>query len=197
MPDKIETSEASCACAGACCGTGGTPLVDSFDPAKIPNWVLGVASTPAGIAPRVATALRWGDAMGSWKARWGVNRMNYMVSPGLYAVGTPGAASPVLVSANYKMSFDRLRRELTGIDAWIVVLDTKGINVWCAAGKGTFGTEEIVDRVERYRLSELVTHRVFIVPQLGLPVLPHTSCSSARASGWSTAPCALLICPLS
>jgi CO dehydrogenase/acetyl-CoA synthase gamma subunit (corrinoid Fe-S protein) len=33
--------------------------------------------------------------------------------------------SPVLVTANYKMSFDRLRSQLTGIDAWILVLDTK------------------------------------------------------------------------
>jgi hypothetical protein len=67
------------------------------------------------------------------------------------------------------MSFDRLRRELTGLDAWILVLDTKGINVWCAAGKGTFGTEEIVERTTRLKLSEVVRHRVIIVPQLGAP----------------------------
>ena len=77
--------------------------------------------------------------------------MDYRVEPGLYAVGSPTADSPVLVSANYKMSFDRLRSALPGVDAWILVLDTKGINVWCAAGKGTFGTDELVRRIEAAR----------------------------------------------
>jgi hypothetical protein len=95
--------------------------------------------------------------------------MRYAVEPGLYAVGSPTAESPVFVSANYKLSFDHLRRELEGIDGWIMVIDTKGINVWCAAGKGTFGTEEIVHRIEITQLSEIVNHRRIIVPQLGAP----------------------------
>jgi acetyl-CoA decarbonylase/synthase complex subunit gamma len=95
--------------------------------------------------------------------------MRYRIDPGLYAVGTPTPDSPVLVSANYKMSFDRLRSQLAGLDARILVLDTKGVNVWCAAGKGTFGTEEIVGRVRANRLDEVVSHRTLIVPQLGAP----------------------------
>lgn len=95
--------------------------------------------------------------------------MDYRVEPGLYAVGRPNADSPVLVSANYKLSFDRLRSELNGLNVWILVIDTKGINVWCAAGKGTFGTDEIVHRVESCRLSEVVSHRTLLVPQLGAP----------------------------
>jgi hypothetical protein len=74
-----------------------------------------------------------------------------------------------LVTANYKLSFDEVRRYLTGIDAWILVLDTKGINVWCAAGKGTFGTEELVRRIEETHLAEKVSHRHLILPQLGAP----------------------------
>jgi hypothetical protein len=109
------------------------------------------------------------DRLGTWKARWGVNRMKYTVPPGLYRLGKPAETSPVLVTANYKMSFDMLRRELTGRDAWILVLDTKGINVWCAAGKGTFGTEELVRRIKRTGLSSFVTHRRLILPQLGAP----------------------------
>lgn len=93
--------------------------------------------------------------------------MNYTVAPGLYAVGSPGRDSEVLVSANYRLSFDLLRRELKGIDAWILVLDTRGINVWCAAGKGTFGTDELVSRVESSGIAGVVSHRRLIVPQLG------------------------------
>ena len=87
--------------------------------------------------------------------------------PGLYALGEPESDSPVLVTANYKMSFDLLRKSLVGRHAWILVLDTKGINVWCAAGKGTFGTEEMIDRIQASRLHEVVSHRRLIVPQLG------------------------------
>lgn len=123
----------------------------------------------AGPIPRVASALSFADRLGSAKARWGLGRMRYMVEPGLYALGQPTAESVVLVTANYKMSFDRLRSQLTGIDAWIMVLDTKGINVWCAAGKGTFGTEEIVERVGAVELEKIVSHRQLILPQLAGP----------------------------
>jgi hypothetical protein len=95
--------------------------------------------------------------------------MQYTVSPGLYAVGQPDDASDVFVSANYKLSFDVLRRELTGLDAWILVLDTKGINVWCAAGKGTFGTDELVHRIEETQLDKVVSRKRIIVPQLCAP----------------------------
>ncbi|NPV92335.1 MAG: acetyl-CoA synthase subunit gamma [Firmicutes bacterium] len=117
----------------------------------------------------VSTSLSNSDIIGSWKARWGINRMNYKVAPGLYGVGRPDESSPVLVSANYKMSFDRLRKELSGIDAWILVIDTKGINVWCAAGKGTFGTDEVVRMAALTNLSERVSHRKLILPQMGAP----------------------------
>jgi acetyl-CoA decarbonylase/synthase complex subunit gamma len=74
-----------------------------------------------------------------------------------------------MVTANYKMSFDRLREVLSGRDVWILVLDTKGINVWCAAGKGTFGTKEVVDRIESSGLARIVSHRELILPQLSGP----------------------------
>jgi len=109
------------------------------------------------------------DILGTWKVRWGINRMNYKVEPGLYRIGEPDRNSPVLVSANYKMSFDMLRKELTGINAWILVLDTKGINVWCAAGKGTFGTRELSDRISIVQLEKVVSHRTVICPQLAAP----------------------------
>jgi CO dehydrogenase/acetyl-CoA synthase gamma subunit (corrinoid Fe-S protein) len=92
--------------------------------------------------------------------------MDYKVEPGLYAVGTPDDKAPVLVTANYKMTFDRLREQLGGVSLWIVVLDTDGVNVWCAAGKGTFGTDEVVHRVKEVGLDRLVSHRTLLLPQL-------------------------------
>ncbi|KLU64431.1 corrinoid/iron-sulfur protein large subunit [Desulfosporosinus acididurans] len=118
---------------------------------------------------QTSSELTFRDILGSWKVRWGINRMNYKVEPGLYRIGNPDKSSPVFVSANYKMSFDSLRKELSGFDAYIMVIDTKGINVWCAAGKGTFGTTEIINRIAITQLDKVVSHRNLILPQLGAP----------------------------
>ena len=140
---------------------------------KLPDvgqtFVTGSVATPVGCLPRVSSQLTRRDHWGAVKARWGVGRMDYSIDPGLYALGAPDRESPVLVSANYKMSFDELRSALPGRNLWILVLDTKGINVWCAAGKGTFGTEELVKRIASSGLSQVVAHRSLILPQLGAP----------------------------
>jgi hypothetical protein len=73
----------------------------------------------------------------------------------------------VFVTANYTLSFDALRKALAGLDGYILVLDTKGINVWCAAGKGTFGTDELLRRLGATGLGDVVRHRVLVLPQLG------------------------------
>jgi acetyl-CoA decarbonylase/synthase complex subunit gamma len=95
--------------------------------------------------------------------------MHYTVEPGLYALGKPDKQSPILVTANYKMSFDKLREALPGRNVWILVLDTRGINVWCASGKGTFGTSELIGRIESSGLAQIVSHRELILPQLSGP----------------------------
>ncbi|MBE3039128.1 MAG: carbon monoxide dehydrogenase [Chloroflexi bacterium] len=114
---------------------------------------------------RLTARNRWDHFL----ARVGVKRGEHRLEPGLYAVGNPTPDSPVFVTANYTLSFDALRSSLEGIDGYILVLDTQGINVWCAAGKGTFGTNEIVLRVMITRLGEVVQHRKLILPQLGAP----------------------------
>ena len=109
------------------------------------------------------------DFIGTLKVRSSLGRNNYVVKPGLYKIGNPHARSEVFVSANYKLSFDILRKNLSSMDAWILVLDTKGINVWCAAGKGTFGTAELIRQIQSSKLQDHVSHRRVIVPQLGAP----------------------------
>jgi acetyl-CoA decarbonylase/synthase complex subunit gamma len=151
----------------ACCPGGEESEVRPPDLGQ--PFVTGSVATPAGRLPRVSSRLEWRDRWGAIKARWGVGRMDYSIDPGLYALGAPDRESPVLVSANYKMSFDELRSALPGRDLWILVLDTKGINVWCAAGKGTFGTEELVNRIASTGLNRIVGHRSLILPQLGAP----------------------------
>jgi len=153
------------------------------------RWIVGSAKTNLGDVPQVSTALCWADRLGAWKARWGIRRMQYAIEPGLYAVQAPSADSPVLVSANYKMSFDRLRSQLAGIDAWILALDTRGINVWCAAGKGTFGTDEIVIKGDLDgQSSDLAdvwqwTSLAFLIFLSGFSALPPQLIRAARILG--------------
>lgn len=96
-------------------------------------------------------------------------RMNYAVRPGLYTIGSPDDTSPVFVTANYRLSTNVLRKAIASLNAWILVIDTKGINVWCAAGKGTFGTDELINRINITKLDTAVKHRNIILPQLGAP----------------------------
>jgi hypothetical protein len=130
-------------------------------------FVTGSIDTLTGPVPVVPPSLTWRDRRGGYKVCWGIGRYRFTVDPGLYAVGAPDDLSPVLVTANYKLTFDALRRTLAGRDAWILVLDTRGINVWCAAGKGTFGTSELVSRVNAAGLAQVVSHGVLVLPQLG------------------------------
>jgi len=123
---------------------------------------------PTAVQP-VSSALTWADHWDHIRARLGFRRAHHRVEPGLYALGNPDPDSPVLVSANYTLSYDALRAALPGVNAWILVLDTHGVNVWCAAGKGTFGTEELVQRIQATDLGRLVRHRLLILPQLGAP----------------------------
>ncbi|MFH0977145.1 MAG: mercury methylation corrinoid protein HgcA [Spirochaetota bacterium] len=134
---------------------------------KKPEWVLSMVNTPAGQIPLVSPEWSKADRRGCLRSRLGAFRMSYSIQPGLYAIGSPDAGSDVFVSANYKLSFDVLRRSLDGLSGWILVLDTKGINVWCAAGKGTFGTNELIKQIINTGLAKIVSHRRIIVPQLG------------------------------
>ena len=151
------------------CGCGVSRWVGGARASGPRPYVVGRIDSAVGPVPQITSELNLADHLGSAKARWGVGRMSYRIEPGLYALGVPDPESPVLVTANYKMSFDQLRHAVSGRDLWILVLETGGINVWCAAGKGTFGTDELVHRIEVSGLADVVTHRTVIVPQLGAP----------------------------
>jgi len=126
-----------------------------------------LTGTIIGVIPQVSTVWSSRDSWETIKIRWSVGRMDYKIEPGIYAIGQPAESSPVFVTANFKLSFDHVRRALNNMDAWLLVLDTKGINVWCAAGKGTFSTKELIRQINLVGLEKIVNHHKVIVPQLG------------------------------
>jgi hypothetical protein len=167
MKSDVKSTSSSC-CGGtsaaqvSCCAPKGA---EGGTPETIPG---PMAWEPPQI--RTATSeITLSNRFDHFLARWGVNRMGHTIEPGLYRLGNPSPDSEVFVSANYSLSFDALRSALPGRDAYILVLDTKGINVWCAAGKGTFGTDELVRRVASTGLAKVVRHKRIILPQLSAP----------------------------
>ena len=134
---------------------------------QVCSYVADFMTTSAGRVPKIKVELGRDDIVSTLLVRCGIGRQDYRVAPGLYAVGDPDTSSEVLVTANFKLSFDHLRRHLRGLNVWLLVLNTRGVNVWCAAGKGTFSTNELVYRIENCGLGQVVTHKRLIVPQLG------------------------------
>lgn len=118
---------------------------------------------------RVGTVWSREDVLGALRVRFSLGRNSYRVKPGLYKLGHPEKNSEVIVTSNYKLTFDIVRKNLLGMNVWILVLETNGINVWCAAGKGTFGTDELIRQITDSKLQHYVSHKRVIVPQLGAP----------------------------
>jgi len=89
------------------------------------------------------------------------------VRTGLYAVGQPDDNSPVLVTGNFNLTVRRLVKAIDGnVNVWVLVADSAGINVWCAAGGGYFTAEKVIAAVKSSHLDEVVRHHALILPQL-------------------------------
>jgi ubiquinone/menaquinone biosynthesis C-methylase UbiE len=89
------------------------------------------------------------------------------VRPGLYKVGEPTPDSPVLVTGNYSLTVRRLVKSIDRqLDAWVLVADSAGINVWCAAGGRFFTAEKVIAAVKTSEVEKVVNHHALILPQL-------------------------------
>ncbi len=94
-------------------------------------------------------------------------RIPYKFRTGLYAVGRPDAGSPVLVTGNFDLTVRRLVKAIDGkVNAWVLVSDSAGINVWCAAGGGFFTAEKVSAALKSSHLDKVVNHHALILPQL-------------------------------
>lgn len=88
--------------------------------------------------------------------------------PGLRRVGNPDRSSPVLVTCNYELTVRMVVKTLLkdGIDAWLLVAPTKGVNAWCAGGAGDFTADTVISILKTSNIAEQVDHRRLILPQL-------------------------------
>jgi NAD-dependent dihydropyrimidine dehydrogenase PreA subunit len=77
----------------------------------------------------------------------------------------------------------RLVRALRGVDAWLVVAPSRGINVWCAASGGHFSNHQVVTALKTSGVEDCVTHRRAILPQLAATGVP--AVEVAERCGWT------------
>lgn len=85
---------------------------------------------------------------------------------GLVKIGNPGRNAPVFLTGNFRLTVERVHRALEGIDAYLLVANSRGINVWCAATGGHLTNHDVVSVLKTSRIENLVDHRQVILPQL-------------------------------
>lgn len=94
---------------------------------------------------------------------------NFPCKLGLIRVGNPDAGSPVFLSGNYTLTVQRVLRKLRGTDGYLLVANSRGSNVWCAAGMNEFSEYDVIDAINVSGLRDLVTHRRIIAPVYAAP----------------------------
>ncbi|MFX1276862.1 MAG: methyltransferase domain-containing protein [Promethearchaeota archaeon] len=99
------------------------------------------------------------------------------IEPGVYKSGNPTRNSPIIVTANYEYTYIKVMRDLKGIDAWVLCIDSNGINVWCAARGNDFGNNQLLEVVEATNIINMTDTRILLLPQLSaggvaVPQLP-------------------------
>ncbi len=88
------------------------------------------------------------------------------IEPGIYQSGNPDEASPIIVTANYIYTYIKVMRALKGLNAWVLCVDSRGINVWCAARGNNFGNKQLIEAVEATGIASITNRKTILVPQL-------------------------------
>ena len=104
--------------------------------------------------------------------------------PGLRRIGHPGPDSPVLLTGNFTLTVRRLTEVLEGRDAWLLVANSRGINVWCAAGGGHLTDHDVIAVLRASDIEEHVAHRTLVLPQLAATGIERRHIT--EVTGWET-----------
>jgi ubiquinone/menaquinone biosynthesis C-methylase UbiE len=143
---------------------GGSLQLISARPAAVPEATQALWQTYPQLRHRVTPKTLFFDG---WSLVSRIIPPYPKVATGLYRIGHPDRRSPVLATGNYELTVRRLVRELDGrVDCWLVVANSRGINVWCAAGGGHFTADDLMAALKTSGVAEAVDHHALILPQL-------------------------------
>jgi NAD-dependent dihydropyrimidine dehydrogenase PreA subunit len=101
---------------------------------------------------------------------------------GLRVIGNPGPDAPVFLTCNFDLTVRRVLKAWQGLDCYLLVANSKGINVWCAAGGGILDAHSVISALKTSRIAEKVDHRTLILPQLSAPGIDVTRVE--QETGW-------------
>jgi acetyl-CoA decarbonylase/synthase complex subunit gamma len=103
-----------------------------------------------------------------------VLRMNLFTDPqrplataeDIYEIGGPGENSPVLVTANFSLTYFIVSGEIESsrIPSYLLIKDTEGLSVMTAWAAGKFGADNIAAFVKKCGIADKVKHRKLIIP---------------------------------
>lgn len=106
----------------------------------------------------------------------------FPIKTGLQVIGQPGPEAPVLVTCNFDLTVRRVMKALDGLDCYLLVAPSKGINVWCASGGGVLSAHSVTSVLKTSRIGQRVQHRTLILPQLAAPGIDIARVE--RETGW-------------
>ncbi|MFX1238340.1 MAG: HgcAB-like fusion protein [Promethearchaeota archaeon] len=105
------------------------------------------------------------NLFGGYFFRW----VGFPTEPTLIKVGNPDAKSPVFLTCNFCLTVKRVLKALKGLDCYLLIAPSKGINVWCGACGDDFRTDSVISIIKTSGINELVDHKKLILPQLSAP----------------------------
>jgi ferredoxin len=101
---------------------------------------------------------------------------------GLIRIGAPDRNSLVFLTCNYRLTLERVKKALRGVDCYLLVANSRGINVWCAATGGLLTNHDVVSVLKTSGIEELVDHRKVVLPQLAATGVEEKTLR--RMTGW-------------
>ncbi len=86
--------------------------------------------------------------------------------PECIKIGNPDENSPVFLTCNFRLTVRRVKRALKGMGCYLLIANSRGVNVWCAATGGLFTNHDIISILKTSGVEQEVHHRRVILPQL-------------------------------
>ena len=116
---------------------------------------------------------------GGYFFRW----IGFSTEPTLIKVGNPNEMSPVLLTCNFNITVKRVLKALKGLDCYLLVAPSNGINVWCGACGDDFHTDSVLSIIKTSGINDLVKHKNLILPQLSAPGIDPVEIK--KKTGWN------------
>jgi acetyl-CoA decarbonylase/synthase complex subunit gamma len=106
------------------------------------------------------------------------------VDAGLHVIGNPTEESPIFLTSNFALTYYTVEADLanSGIDSWLIAVNTDGIGVESAVAGGQFSSERVKDTFENLEVEKKVNqkYKTMVIPGLAARISGETE----DATGW-------------